>query len=166
MLSSAAAIEETRTCNRNSLPQRVARNATGLLHYRSDFELKWLRIAKRVRLYWLKAFDYELPKLSGSALEIAAAIQAASTFARDASRELDRWCERERVLLQIQSPGISRGNEKKARARGVNYLDITPSAPDPGQPVKRGPGRPPKQRPIEPTSPLEIKSDKLTCPLP
>jgi hypothetical protein len=107
MLTAPSQIEETCNSSRNTLPRRSARNSIGLLHYRSDYELRSLRLVregiKRARKGMIHAID-------------------AATFAIY-SRELDRLIERERILLRIPLPQAAKAPEPRSvRGRASNLI--------------------------------------------
>lgn len=84
-----------------------------MLYFRSDYELRALRDCQKAR------------KQAVAGLESAA---DAATFAAY-SRELDRWIERERILLRIPLPAaqpVLRANQ----ANGVT-LEAASTMPDP-----------------------------------
>jgi len=88
MFTAPSQIEETARSSRNSLPQKVGRNAIGVKWYRADYELRALRRVKR------------------ASNKVFAALMADVTVTElcALSRELDRWMERERILLRISLP--------------------------------------------------------------
>jgi len=98
MLTAPSQIEETCNSSRNTLPRRSARNSIGLLHYRSDYELRSLRLVregiKRARKGMMHAID-------------------ADTFSIY-TRELDRLIERERILLRIPLPASAKSSEPRS----------------------------------------------------
>lgn len=113
MITAPSQIEETCNSSRNTLPRKTARNSIGLLHYRSDYELRSLRLVregiKRARKGMMNARD-------------------ADTFAIY-NREMDRLIERERILLRIPLPQATKSQERRVAAASVNYTELPRSAP-------------------------------------
>jgi hypothetical protein len=77
--------------NRKTLPRRVTANSAGVVWYRSDYELRYLRVAKLCRCKVTAQF-----KRAAKAGDVAEMLAC--------SRELREWCERERALLRIAKP--------------------------------------------------------------
>jgi hypothetical protein len=99
VLTAQSNITELRTRNRNSLNQKVTANVSGLNWYRADYELRQLRRIK------------EISKRTFKLLMHARTCESFVQF----SRELDRWIERERILLRIPLPASAKVAEPKSR---------------------------------------------------
>lgn len=87
---------------KNLLPAKVNANSLGSLFYRADYELRWLRVAKRQRNAWCREF---------SAADTARDIATMSIC----SKHLLDWCERERAILRISKPAASAVKERKGQ---------------------------------------------------
>lgn len=107
MLTAQSNIIELRTRNRNSLPQKVTANVSGLNWYRADYELRQLRKVK------------EVTKRTYKLLMHARTMESFVQY----SKELDRWIERERILLRIPLP---REQPAKAAQAGNPMIDVAP----------------------------------------
>lgn len=98
--------------SKSFLPRRVSQNSAGLLIYRADYELQSLRKSRKLR---------------NKAFEGAMQSKDADTFATY-SRELERWIERERILLRIPMPRGGKETEKRANSpqRGLVVQEAEP----------------------------------------
>lgn len=110
-----AEVNAANSSSKHLVPNKVVRNSSGLLWYRADYELRGLRACKlankRARQGILHAADAE-------------------TFAIY-SRELERWIERERILLRIPLTSAvppTDGGKRIGPMRGL-VLDEQPKAP-------------------------------------
>lgn len=107
-MPSGAVIQEERT-DRNgtykSLKSASAANANGIIWYRSDYELHWLR------------------KLRKQSVKIGRLMNKCRTFAGYAalSRALVELCERERILLRIPLPKAVEPAVKTAQTAPTVY---------------------------------------------
>lgn len=85
--------------SKSLLPRKQTRNALGILWFRCDYELRWLRKCQRAvkRLERKMRTVREVPELIGL------------------SKALLDWSERERILLRIPLPAASKVPEPKYR---------------------------------------------------
>jgi len=114
MLTAQTAITEMRTRNRNTLTQKVTANASGVTWYRADYELRQLRRIKEITKRTMKLLMHA---------------RTCELFVQY-SRELDRWMERERILLRIPLPQAAKAPEPRRVSSSVSYTDLPRSAPD------------------------------------
>jgi hypothetical protein len=105
--------ESRRPKNAKLLPAKIYANSQGSLYYRADYELRWLRVAKRQRNAWCREFS-----TADQARDVA-------TMAL-ASRHLLDWCERERAILRISKPASAVVKDSKRTAMPV--VDVVEAA--------------------------------------
>ena len=108
---------------RNSLPIKVRANGEGIIWYRSDYELRYLKVARLCRVKIEASF-----KSAARKGDVPTMLQC--------SRELREWCERERSLLRIARPAA----EAVRQPKSVHRLDrdSTPTVME-AQEVQPGP---------------------------
>jgi len=81
--------------------------------YRSDYECFWMRKSRR-----------EVTKLGRL-------LKHVRTFAAYVAitREMREWCERERILLRIKSPGVEHPREQQAQSsKSPTIYEVSPSS--------------------------------------
>lgn len=107
---------------RNTLPRKIESNSIGAIVYRADYELRWLRQAKKARLFWTPflcstALKRALKGVPADVQEITAAVMHTVQAAQIASRELREWSEREAELLNIGKPARRTTSKIKSSMR-------------------------------------------------
>lgn len=123
---------------RNTIPRKVESNSIGTIIFRADFELRWLRQAKKARCFWTgflcsTALKRSLKDLPADVQEVTAAVMQTVQAAQIASRELREWSEREADLLGIGRPARRQAKERKTMQMPVvellndNATDVKPS---------------------------------------
>jgi len=109
-----------------SLQSASANNATGMVWYRADYELRWLRKSRR------------------ECVKIGRLMKRCRTFKgyAELSRALLEWCERERILLHIKLPGVEHPREQQAQSsKSPTIYEVSPStAPSVMHDAGPGPG--------------------------
>jgi hypothetical protein len=120
-MPSGAVIQEERT-DRNgtykSLQSASAANANGIVWYRADYELHWLR------------------KLRRESVKIGRLMKRCRTFKgyAELSHALMDLCERERILLRIPLPAAAKSSEPRSiPGRTTSSLVVR-------EPIETGPG--------------------------
>jgi len=113
--------------NRNTLPRKVESNSIGAVIFRADFELRWLRQAKKARCFWTlflgaSGLKKALKGLPADVQEVTAAVMQTVQAAQIASRELREWSEREADLLGIGRPARRQAKERKTQQMPVVEL--------------------------------------------
>lgn len=91
------------------LPRKVSANSLGVMYYRSDYELRWLRLCKKARVFWspflnATSLGKALKGLPAEHKAIAEAILQTVSVAQIAGKEAREWCETERRVLRIAQP--------------------------------------------------------------
>jgi hypothetical protein len=97
-----------------SLQSASAANSTGMVWYRADYELHWLRKSRK------------------ECVKIGRLMKRCRTFKgyAELSRALLEWCERERILLRIPLPASVKAPEpRRVSGSTVNYTELPASEP-------------------------------------
>jgi hypothetical protein len=111
--------ETRRPANSKLLPAKLYANSQGSMYYRADYELRWLRVAKRQRNAWSREFAGAEDAHDIASMAIA-------------SKHLLDWCEREAAVLRIAKPAAqvqkaAKFSDRLDQDRSPTLLDVVPS---------------------------------------